>query len=908
MIAHCSNCGAPLSKPGAAFCHQCGRPQQVSASVLATGTQHLSGPHLLIQEPGHSPRHEALLCIPALIGRDPSTCAVVVPHPTVSRQHARIDQQGAGFTITDMGSRNGTSVNGRRLQPNLAQPLRDGDVIRIGDQQGNSVGLTFRSGAPVQAPGGTIYLDKLNLAQLPGFTIGRDPGCRVTLDHPSVSRLHAEVRRSGQGHVIYDRSSNGTFVNGRQIQRQQQLQPGDRIQIGPYKLVYDASGFAQYSPTGNYRLDGLHLIRQVTLAGRVSLNRLLGRGTKTKRILNDVDISVYPREFVALVGASGAGKSTLMKALSGFTPAQGQVLLNGEDLYRNFGAYRSILGYVPQDDIIHQHLTVRSALAHSARLRLPDATPQEIERRIADVLAQVEMTEHAGKLVSKLSGGQRKRVSIAVELLAEPGLFFLDEPTSGLDPGLEKKMMYTLRQLADGGRTIVLVTHATVNIDQCDHVAFMADGYLAYYGPPREALSFFGAQDFADIYTRLSQPIDSVSNPPPPNLGLLPAAEQTAIRQGQIPTAEAWQRCFGLSPQHQQYVDGRLQSARSSQQPSPSTPQTANQRVSLWRQFTVLARRYFEMIRRDAVSLFTLLLVMPIIGMLLLIMAGNYDLVGKPTDLMHREIQEQIDKKLADQDPDDPGEQFAGTSEVAGSAQKLLFMLALAANLLGIFGSSYEIIKEEAIYRRERMVNLKILPYLLSKISVLGLFALLQCLLLLGVVRIKVRYPVEGVFLPAFWEMYITLVLAALASIALGLLISALVRSQNMVIYVILLVLFVQIIFAGAIFKLPDAAKPLSYLTTTRWTLEALGDTVDMDGLREHGVSCIQPEGERKQRGLPETDYCEQGQQELPVIQDFNVSFNHNDFHLLSRWMILAAFAMSFGALTMIVQRRKDVI
>ena len=183
---------------------------------------------------------------------------------------------------------------------------------------------------------------------------------------------------------------------------------------------------------------------------------------------------------------------------------------------------------------------------------------------MADVLQQVEMTEHADKSVNQLSGGQRKRVSIAVELLADPGLFFLDEPTSGLDPGLEKKMMYTLRNLADAGRTIVLVTHATANIDQCDHVAFMADGYLSFFGPPKEALTFFGATDFADIYTRLSHPIDPVHNPPPPQCaGLAPALAQPGK-----PAAEVWTRCYERSPQHQQYVAGRLQSAQRAAKPA----------------------------------------------------------------------------------------------------------------------------------------------------------------------------------------------------------------------------------------------------------------------------------------------------------------------------------------------------
>jgi ABC-type multidrug transport system ATPase subunit len=848
----------------------------------------------------------------------------------VSNNHARLDLRGGNYWITDLGSTNGTWVNG---QPVQSRPLNDGDIIRIGDQQGNSVGLVFRSGAGAR-PLGTIRLKTLTLTQLPDFAIGRDPNNQLHLDHPTVSRYHARVMQTAHGHQIHDlNSTNGTFVNGQLVRGAHPLQAGDVVQIGPFKLVYDLAGLTQYTPAGHYRLDAIGLKREVSLVGTLSQRRLLplsqiwerhpegtrgGEGQPThKLILNNISLSIYPKEFVALVGGSGAGKSTLMNALSGFVPAQGQVLLNGDDLYANFAAYRSILGYVPQDDIIHRQLTVRSALTYAAQLRLPDAPSQEIEQRVDDVLAQVEMVEHADKQVRRLSGGQRKRVSIAVELLAEPGLFFLDEPTSGLDPGLEKKMMYTLRQLADGGRTIVLVTHATANINQCDHVAFVADGRLVYFGPPQEALPFFDANDFADIYTRLSQPIDPVNNPVPPQCQLYYQQAQAAHPHEPPSAAEVWTNCFQASSQYQQYVAGRrIQGGQRGVPASATHPparqwfgQTHHKQASAFQQFQVLARRYLELIRRDFVSLAVLLAVMPLIGLLLLVMAKPDDLVGKNAQTIKTEIQQAIDDKLAGQDPDVPDEQFQASYTVAGAAQKLLFMLALAANLLGIFAAAYEIIKEEAIYRRERMVNLKILPYLLSKVAVLALFALLQCFLLLLVVRFRVTYPDAGILLPPALEMYVTLFLATLASLCLGLLISALVRSADTIIYVILLVLFVQILFAGAIFDLPAAARPISYLTTSRWTLEALGSTVDMETLKQQGVSCIEFEDEQTGNMMGESeDPCGEGQMKQAVDYAFNVDYSHTAGHLVTRWVVLVGFALAFGGLTFVTQKQKDVI
>jgi ABC-type multidrug transport system ATPase subunit/pSer/pThr/pTyr-binding forkhead associated (FHA) protein len=872
-------------------------------------TQRISAsqsPQLLIQMAGLPGRVEALSTFPVMLGSQPGPGVIAIQHHAIAAQHARLDQHGVEITITDLGGINGTTVNGQPLKPNTPQRLADGAVIRIADAQGNSVGIQFRSGAA--APVASVQLGKLQLDARGVATLGRDPGNDVKLDHLSVSRFHAEVRRTPKGDVLTDHSSNGVFVNGIRVRGQHLLKNGDVLQLGPFKLTYDQHTLTQAAPTDSYRLDALRLTRQVTIAGAPFALLRKGAGT-TKLILNDVSLSIHPREFVALVGGSGAGKSTLMKALSGFTPVQGQVLVNGDDLYRSYGLYRSILGYVPQDDIIHRHLTVGGALRYAARLRLPDATAAEIDQRVTTVLDQVEMTAHTGKLVEALSGGQRKRVSIAAELLADPGLFFLDEPTSGLDPGLEKKMMATLRRLADAGRTVVLVTHATANIDQCDHVAFMADGRLAFYGPPRAALTFFGAQDFADIYTRLTHPLDPVKNPPPAQWRP-PSAPAGGAGAGYPPAAEVWAACYRDSAQYKQFVAQRLQQTPTPASPAVAQIKAAKQKDSALRQFGVLTQRTIDLVRRDVVSLVTLLAVMPIIGLLLLVMANRTDLTGLPPHAVRTEIQQEIDDAwLTENDYANDNDQFKGVYQVAGATQTVLFMLALAAGLLGVFAASYEIVREEAIYQRERMVNLKLGPYLLSKIVVLAGFALVQCLLLLFVVGRKIEFPDDGVLLPGWLELYVTLFLASLTGITLGLLISALVRSQNTVIYLILLMMFVQIMFAGAIFGLPGPAAAISYLTPTRWTLEALGDTVDITRLNDLSVTCVEPESEPQRQMMGEADApCEEGQQKLATPLEFNVDYAHAAGHLLTRWLVLALLAGAFGGLAAVVQKRKDVV
>ncbi len=896
MVNFCPHCGAPLARPGAAFCVTCGRSLQARQPTGSTS----AAPQLRIQLPGHPEETFAITQPRVTIGRDP-TNDLVLDSPIVSRRHAELELRADAVWWRDLGSANGTAVNGRLI---TEQALGDGDIVRIGDAQGNSVGLVFHR--PSAGPStGTIQLGRKELGQAAVFIIGRDPSVNLPLDHPTVSRLHAEVRLSPSGPVLRDLgSSNGTFLNGELLTGPRPLAPRDVVQIGPYKLVYDQAGFAQYTPGGNYRIDAVGLVRRVSIGG--GLARLRGGAATERLILRDVSLSVYPREFVALVGGSGAGKSTLLNAMSGFAPADGRVLVNGEDLYDNFAAYRSILGYVPQDDIIHAQLPVRNALTYAARLRLPDATGAEIDTRVGQVLAEVEMGEHADKQVGRLSGGQRKRVSIASELLAEPGLFFLDEPTSGLDPGLEKKMMYTMRRLADGGRTVLLVTHATANIDQCTQVAFMADGRLTYFGPPQEALGFFGATDFADIYTRLSQPASAVSFP----TSAVGHQQQVLAANPQAAAAEVWASLYHDSPQYQRYVGDRLQAAGNVSLVGHDRPRRpAKQKVSSLGQFGVLARRYFDLIRRDTGSLVILLAAMPLIGLLLLIMAGRYDLTGQSQSAVRTEIQQEIRDARQEEDPANDAEQFQGIYQIATSTQRLLFMMALAATLLGLFGAAYEIVKEAPIYRRERMVNLRIPPYLASKVVILLGFGLIQCALLLLVMRLRVAFPGDGVVLPAALEMYVTLVLATLASIALGLLISAVVRSQSTVIYIILVVLFMQIIFAGAIFEIPAAARPLSYLTTTRWTLEALGSSVDIERLNAQGGGCLEPEQALPVGLSPAAEgYCDEGQTALPPALTFNVNYDHSLRHLLSAWLILLLFATVFLGLTVVVQRRKDVV
>jgi|YNPNPStandDraft_1061719.scaffolds.fasta_scaffold04766_3 ABC-type multidrug transport system ATPase subunit/pSer/pThr/pTyr-binding forkhead associated (FHA) protein len=766
-------------------------------------------PSLLVRIPGQSPWEVRLEQDGYAVGRKTDN-DIVLPHGYVSGHHGRLERRGDVWHYQDLNSTNGTFVNGKRVQE---ATLRDGDIIRIGDLQGNSVSLTFRAAGvePVVQPAPSIvHMGLTTLGTQDVLVIGRDPQSDIHIPEPTVSWRHARLERVPEGHILTDlNSTNGTFVNGRRITAPYLLRQGDEVQIGPHRLVYEVSGLQQYVTVGGMRLDGLGLVWES------------GRGKRKRQILKGVDISIYPREFVALVGASGAGKTTLLKALNGFTHAQGRVLVNGDDLYHHFDQYRTMLGYVPQDDIIHRELTVASALRYAARLRLPpDTSDEEIEQRIDSVLQEVGMVEQKHNPITRLSGGQRKRVNMAVELLAEPRLFFLDEPTSGLDPGLEKKMMHTLRHLADGGRTVVLVTHATANITQCDHICFLAHGRVVYFGPPEEALAYFGVTsgDFADIY-------DLLDDPDPAR-----AREKAA----------EYERRFKESPQYQQYVASRLATLKPPPEPSAAAPARRRPKVNPLRQFAVLTQRNLDLVLRDRLLLGVLLAVMPVIALLLLLIAKPNWLVGDPIVEIERQLREALGSASG-----------SASYAVAGASQTLLFMLALAAVLLGLFAAAYEVVKERSVFLRERMINLRLLPYLGAKFAVLGGFAMVQCLLLLVVLGWGVRLPQFGVVTSAPVEMYVTLLLGTLAALAMGLFISAVVPNTNSVIYIVLLVLFFQIIFAGVFFNLPGPAGNLSYLTLSRWTVEGLGTSVNLDWLNNLTRTRFQPPPISREVHLP---------------------------------------------------------
>jgi ABC-type multidrug transport system ATPase subunit/pSer/pThr/pTyr-binding forkhead associated (FHA) protein len=793
-------------------------------------------PALIVSSNAHNERQIHELTSQVInIGRRASN-EIVIDDPIVSAQHLQIVQDRDKFYLvhphpTREMSKNGLWFQGQHIAGNQSfrRQLAPGDVFRIGDEHGTLITLAYDAGEEI-APDTLPALPPIAL-NAETFTIGRTSENTIILNHPQVSAHHARLERTASGYRLSDQNStNHVYVNGERV-TQCDLHTGDEIRIGPYRLVYNGSELRTYDESGHIRIEALHL-------KKTGLNDVI--------LLNDISLVIPPRSLVAIVGGSGAGKSTLMDALNGLRPAQqGQVLYNNLDYYHNLAAFNTQLGYVPQDDIVHRDLTVEHALYYAAKLRLPgDFTTDQIQWRIDEVLADVEMTERRHLLVSKLSGGQRKRVSIALELLANPSVFFLDEPTSGLDPGLDRKMMTLLRRLADRGRTIVLVTHATSNINSCDYVCFLAaGGRLAYFGPPDEARVFFEKNDFSEIYSVLE-----------------------ATKEYPNVPQEAEER-FLNSADYQRYIAGPLHEHQEARHQPPTHPESASEtrarikRGKPWSQFFLLSTRYLELLRNDVGNLLILLLQAPVIAVMLVLMArfeigsGIFD-ATKLTLCSTRIItaqgplalpQAQQTSTIACQQvvnflqTNPNGSAFAlhqgGVNQALQAflvqgpgtdAQKVLFIMAFATVLFGCINGTREIVKEAAIYQRERTVNLGILPYMFSKIVVLGLLCLLQSAIM--TLFVELGEPLrQGIFLPPILETYITLALTSLTGLMIGLAISAIAPNNDRAISLVPLVLLPQVIFSGAIIPLKDwFTQIVATVFPTRWAMAALGSSIGL--------------------------------------------------------------------------------
>src|SRR5690348_15501172 len=544
-----------------------------------------AGPMLLVEIGG---TEKTLRAGPSYrVGRDPQS-DIVIEDTRVSWNHAVLQSADGTWFVEDCGSTNGTFVGSQKIG---RFEIAGDCVLRFGSRgDGPAMSCSLYSLQRTDWPS----VDRRPSAVMPmparALRIGRQYDNDIVLNDLSVSRHHAELRNAGDGsYVIADLdSSNGTFLNGARVIFTSPVTEQDIIGIGPATFRLVGSELRQFIDSGDVSLIAQDLTVRLP-GGRVLLDR--------------VSFPIGERSVVAVIGPSGAGKTTLLRALTGMAPAtEGAVLYDNRDLYAHYAELRHRIGLVPQEDVIYPHLTPRRALGYAAELRFPgDTSDEERSARVHEVLGELKLNETtkdrpepaADTAAARLSGGEKKRVNIALELLTKPSVLFLDEPTSSLDVELKEDVVDSLRELAEEGRTVIMVTHDLEYLDKCDRVlVLMPGGRMAFYGPSDEGLRYFEKTRWVEVY-----------------------------RAFRNESERDWAGDFRRSSCYQKYVakglTGRApESGRSIVKP-PSAPRT---RLA---QLAILCRRYAALISADRSFLAWTLALPILLGLALRLLAGS---------------------------------------------------------------------------------------------------------------------------------------------------------------------------------------------------------------------------------------------------------------------------------------------
>jgi len=640
---------------------------------------------------------------------------ITLNNARISKHHLQIIYNKEGeLHVQDLGSTNGTFLNGIKIEKSKLLKHKDklqlaglNDVLIVIEKP-TSNAITDTQNAIIDK-----FKDKNRIV------IGRNSDCDVVLNYGTVSKWHAAItKKSANRYTIEDGgSTNGTFVNGRRIKKLTEITSTDKIFIGRHQLSLEG------------KIKDLNEELAITAVG---IEKTYPNGVKA---LKKMDLSIPSKSLIAIMGPSGCGKSTLLKALNGDTPAsKGRIFLFNQELSANWQYLKTQIGYVPQDDIVHKELTVRQCLFFTAKLRLENLSNDEIDEKINQVLTDLNMLDKKDNLISSLSGGQRKRVSIAVELMTDPLIIFLDEPTSPLDPQTVDDFLGIMKRLSEKGTTVLMVTHKPEDLEYMDEVIFMAEGgHMVFYGDSKRYKEYFNVKTAVSVFSQISGK-----------------------------NAKIW---------IEKYLNPRpLSNTSSSSSVRPPSE------TSMLKQFLWLTKRYFTIKTNDRVNTLLMLAQAPIIAILICLIF----------------------------------------KEISGA---VLFMISISAIWLGAQNAAREIVSEGAIYKRERMYNLEIFPYILSKITVLSVVSLIQSFVFIIILFIHFNSAIVELNKPHylfFWMLFLSI-----ASTFLGLLLSSLVKTSERAMTILPLILLPQIMLAGLIAKVSNGfVEFISYLTISRWGVE----------------------------------------------------------------------------------------
>ncbi len=668
-----------------------------------------------------------------VIGKDSGQSNMVqVQHPNLSRQHAQLMMDANGeLYLVDLNSTNGVFINNRRINPNVPYPLKQTDIVSF--VEGNQIQLVFNpddfeSGKPRPTKEKVLDSDTNIMGLFRNqniVTIGRSSACDLVLSHQAISKRHASIEKKSNGQFyLKDLGSlNGTFLNGRHITSETRVTEEDSILIGRFQV--------------SLKGEAKKLSEEITIRAE----RIVKQYKGGYQGLKQSSFEIPSESMLAVMGPSGCGKSTLLKALCGDSPpSSGSVYMLGFEFNSHYDFLKTQIGYVPQDDIVHRELTIDQSLYYAAKLRMPQATEANIREKIDEVLRELKIDHIRDSLVGKISGGQRKRVSIAVEILTDPMILFLDEPTSPLDPQTIEEFLGILRRLSKKGTTVITVTHKPGDLEYMDSVIFMAEGgHIAYQDSVDACLDYFKVASIPKVY------------------GLLEGEMAT-------PWIEKWKRTMG----------GDTSGA--------SSPQVIEKgKSNPFLQYRWLTQRYFNIKLNDKMSTAVMIGQAPIIAALICI----------------------IFSKVTPAVP---------------------FLIAICAIWFGASNAAREIVGELPIYKRERMFNQGILPYIFSKITVLGVFSAIQAVLFAGI--LSLFYSTDSDTSVAWNDPFMTfswMLTISIASLMMGLLLSAIANTSEKVMTIVPIALIPQIMLAGVVAPIQSKfVEFLSYITLSRWGTEGL--------------------------------------------------------------------------------------
>ncbi len=702
----------------------------------------------------------------------------------ISRVHAILRFDGGQWVVVDK-SQNGIFVAGSRS--NLI-PIRDRLSVALGGPHGPE--LTFRvatpaSGSPTReaspatqmfrpaAPTPPTGLTPPSQPRPPASaplpsrpapvrsqgsaTIGRAKSNNIVVEDALASRVHATLASTPAGLEIRDNdSSNGTFVNGRLITTAK-LRDGDVVTIGNTDLLATGNTLVPQpvaARTSGLTVHGLAL----TLDGR--------------QLLQDVSFTAKPGTLTAVIGPSGAGKSTLVKLIGGALPrSAGLVAFDGHDVHAEYASMRSRIGMVPQDDVVHRQLTIEQALNFAAELRLPPDTTGDDRRQVVErVLDELELAPHKDTRVDKLSGGQRKRASVAMELLTGPSLLILDEPTSGLDPALDRQVMTMLRRLADAGRVVIVVTHSLTYVGMCDQILLLAPGgKTAFADPPAQIGPAMGSTDWADIFARVSTDPDGA---------------------------------------HRAYLSRHPPSPRRPSPTAGAAPLGKPPRTSSWRQILTLVRRQTRLITSDR-GYFAFLALLPVVlGVLSLAVPGNTGLGATNPAGPEEPIDILILLNI--------GAVFLGTALTVRDlvGERMIFQRERA---VGLSASAY-LTAKVVVYSIAALIGTAVMVAIMT----IGKGTPSQGGALLG------HGVAQGIL-----ELYLGLALTAITSAMVGLTLSSLARSSEQVLPMLVATIMVSMVLAGGLIPVTGrlVLDQLAWFVPARWGFAASASTVDLNSV-----------------------------------------------------------------------------